>query len=75
MRKMQVIEVGCRFYMCEYAHIARLCTLVWIVGHVLAGWDGTAAQSNPTNLCKFRLISFAHILLTSVLSLPDVIIH
>ncbi|KAF8434333.1 sphingomyelin phosphodiesterase [Boletus edulis BED1] len=23
---------------------------VWVVGHVLAGWDGTAAQSNPTNL-------------------------
>ncbi|KIJ13539.1 hypothetical protein PAXINDRAFT_13661 [Paxillus involutus ATCC 200175] len=25
---------------------------VWIVGHVLTGWDGTAAQLNPTNLCK-----------------------
>ncbi|KAF9222290.1 hypothetical protein BS17DRAFT_755972 [Gyrodon lividus] len=24
---------------------------VWIVGHVLSGWDGTAAQFNPTNLC------------------------
>ncbi|KIJ63465.1 hypothetical protein HYDPIDRAFT_188300 [Hydnomerulius pinastri MD-312] len=23
---------------------------VWIVGHVLSGWDGTAAQYNPTNL-------------------------
>ncbi|KAG9308606.1 sphingomyelin phosphodiesterase [Chiua virens] len=23
---------------------------VWIIGHVLAGWDGSAAQSNPTNL-------------------------
>ncbi|KAG9308177.1 sphingomyelin phosphodiesterase [Chiua virens] len=25
---------------------------VWIIGHVLAGWDGSAAQSNPTNLCN-----------------------
>ncbi|KAF9236005.1 sphingomyelin phosphodiesterase [Melanogaster broomeanus] len=25
---------------------------VWIVGHVLSGWDGTAAQYNPTNLCE-----------------------
>ncbi|KIJ63471.1 hypothetical protein HYDPIDRAFT_175880 [Hydnomerulius pinastri MD-312] len=25
---------------------------VWIVGHVLSGWDGTQSQLNPTNLCK-----------------------
>ena len=25
---------------------------VWIIGHVLSGWDGSAAQINPTNLCK-----------------------
>ncbi|KAH7883413.1 sphingomyelin phosphodiesterase [Phlebopus sp. FC_14] len=25
---------------------------VWIVGHVLSGWDGTQAQLNPTNLCE-----------------------
>jgi hypothetical protein len=23
---------------------------IWIIGHVLSGWDGTAAQVNPTNL-------------------------
>ncbi|KAG1817992.1 sphingomyelin phosphodiesterase [Suillus subaureus] len=26
---------------------------VWITGHVLSGWDGTAAQVNPTNLYIF----------------------
>lgn len=26
--------------------------LVWIVGHVLSGWDGTNALPNPTNLCE-----------------------
>ncbi|KAF9222287.1 sphingomyelin phosphodiesterase [Gyrodon lividus] len=25
---------------------------VWIVGHVLSGWDGTQSQLNPTNLCN-----------------------
>ncbi|KAH7929501.1 sphingomyelin phosphodiesterase [Leucogyrophana mollusca] len=24
---------------------------VWIIGHVLSGWDGGAAQLNPSNLC------------------------
>ena len=27
-------------------------SLVWIVGHVLTGWDGTQSQLSPTNLCK-----------------------
>jgi hypothetical protein len=27
-------------------------SLVWIVGHVLTGWEATQAQINPTNLCK-----------------------
>ena len=26
--------------------------LVWIVGHVLTGWDGTNPLRNPTNLCS-----------------------
>ena len=26
--------------------------LVWVVGHVLSGWDGTQSQLNPSNLCK-----------------------
>jgi sphingomyelin phosphodiesterase len=26
--------------------------LVWILGHVLSGWDGTNPLNNPTNLCK-----------------------
>lgn len=25
---------------------------VWILGHVLSGWDGSNAIENPTNLCK-----------------------
>ena len=24
---------------------------VWILGHVLTGWDGTNGLNNPTNLC------------------------
>jgi hypothetical protein len=27
-------------------------SLVWIVGHVLTGWDGTQSQLSPSNLCK-----------------------
>ena len=27
-------------------------TIVWILGHVLTGWDGTNPLRNPTNLCK-----------------------
>ena len=69
---MQVIEVGS---LCMNT-ITQLDsrTLVWIVGHVLAGWDGTAAQSNPTNLCELPSISAARILLRNIYSLPDVII-
>lgn len=25
---------------------------VWIMGHVLSGWDGTNALGNPTDLCE-----------------------
>ncbi|KAI6108786.1 sphingomyelin phosphodiesterase [Pisolithus croceorrhizus] len=25
---------------------------VWIIGHVISGWDGTQSQLNPTNLCR-----------------------
>ena len=25
---------------------------VWIMGHVLTGWDGTNPLQNPTDLCK-----------------------
>ena len=25
--------------------------LVWIIGHVLSGWDGTDALEAPSNLC------------------------
>ncbi|KAI6111616.1 sphingomyelin phosphodiesterase [Pisolithus croceorrhizus] len=30
---------------------------VWIIGHVISGWDGTQSQLNPTNLCFFFSIS------------------
>jgi hypothetical protein len=29
---------------------------VWILGHVLSGWDGTNPLQNPTNLCRFYTI-------------------
>lgn len=25
---------------------------VWILGHVLSGWDGTNPLKNPTDLCE-----------------------
>ena len=28
--------------------------LVWIMGHVLSGWDGSNPLLNPTNLCECR---------------------
>ena len=27
--------------------------LVWIMGHVLSGWDGSNPLKNPTNLCEY----------------------
>lgn len=27
-------------------------SVVWIMGHVLTGWDGTNPLLNPTDLCK-----------------------
>ena len=27
--------------------------LVWIVGHVLSGWDGVNSLEAPTNLCEY----------------------
>ena len=30
---------------------------VWIVGHVLSGWDGSNPLVNPTNLCKILCLS------------------
>lgn len=29
--------------------------LVWLMGHVLPGWDGTNALGNPSDLCKLIL--------------------
>ena len=41
-------------------HLSLLCSihanilffLVWIMGHVLSGWDGTNGLKNPTDLCE-----------------------
>ena len=30
--------------------------LVWIVGHVLSGWDGINPLEAPTNLCEYRAL-------------------
>ena len=35
---------------------------VWILGHVLSGWDGTNALGNPTDLCTFDLFCHSSIL-------------
>ncbi|TBU62077.1 Metallo-dependent phosphatase [Dichomitus squalens] len=29
---------------------------VWILGHVLTGWDGSNPLQNPTNLCKLHIV-------------------
>jgi len=29
-------------------------SLVWIIGHVLSGWDGTNALEAPSNLCEYH---------------------
>ena len=34
--------------------------LVWIVGHVLTGWDGTNPLRNPTNLCSSAFILYIY---------------
>jgi len=48
--------------------------LVWIVGHVLTGWDGTNPLRNPTNLCSSAFMPCICALLTypSHSSLSDV---
>jgi len=48
--------------------------LVWIVGHVLTGWDGTNPLRNPTNLCSsaFMLCICALLTYASHSSLSDV---
>ena len=43
---------------CFFEHHARVSVkkplpLVWIIGHVLSGWDGTNPLEVPTNLCEF----------------------
>lgn len=30
------------------------CFKVWIIGHVLTGWDGSNPLQNPTNLCELN---------------------
>jgi hypothetical protein len=39
-----------RFFMDELQASEDASEKIWIIGHVLSGWDGTAAQVNPTNL-------------------------
>ncbi|KAG2081949.1 hypothetical protein BD769DRAFT_1683513 [Suillus cothurnatus] len=39
-----------RFFMDELQASENASEKIWIIGHVLSGWDGTAAQVNPTNL-------------------------
>lgn len=31
---------------------------VWIMGHVLTGWDGTNPLSNPTDLCELPWLGY-----------------
>lgn len=34
--------------------VAHISFSVWILGHVLPGWDGTNAMEDPTNICTLR---------------------
>lgn len=42
---------------------------MWIIGHVLSGWDGTNPMLDPTNLCRFCTI------LSALLSTKVVCFH
>ena len=35
--------------LCDFPEM--IMASVWILGHVLTGWDGTNGLNNPTNLC------------------------
>ena len=35
----------------------QIICLVWIIGHVLSGWDGTNPLLNPSDLCEFYTLS------------------
>lgn len=45
---------------------------VWIMGHVLSGWDGTNPLLNPTNLCMSKPLNASTVMLTPVASLSNV---
>jgi hypothetical protein len=34
-------------------------SLVWILGHVLTGWDGTNPLRNPSNLCACSRVALS----------------
>ena len=36
----------------RHRRVIQWLSLVWIIGHVLSGWDGTNPLRNPTNLCE-----------------------
>jgi hypothetical protein len=49
-------------------------SLVWIIGHVPSGWDGSNALEAPSNLCEYRAFIVLYTRLANVFhhSLPDV---
>lgn len=46
--------------------------LVWIMGHVLTGWDGSNPLVNPTNLCEYLRHNLYAQPNNIIYSLPDV---
>lgn len=46
--------------------------IVWIIGHVLSGWDGSNPLVNPTNLCEHFLCFRGYCKAWHLYSLSDV---
>jgi hypothetical protein len=45
----------CLFAPCDLVmHLLTLFSLVWIIGHVLSGWDGSDALPSTSNLCEYH---------------------
>lgn len=53
MQRMPETEVCIKVDLYCLACQLNVTFSVWIIGHVLAGWDGTNALLNPTNLCMY----------------------
>lgn len=67
--------MGTEAYPISYRPLVHLLTFspsVWIIGHVVSGWDGLNALESQSNLCECHAFTHSFDELTSSSSLPDV---